>query len=95
MGLDLRRYACAMDMVDSAFERADIRLFKRGIDYDVGGTFIALWRNEFLCPKITLTRITRIDFASLGVLMTWKSPNQRNNHQGKNYNYPNIMFFSI
>ena len=45
--LDLRRYACAMDMVDSAFERADVRLSKHGIDYDVGGTFIALWRNEF------------------------------------------------
>ena len=29
-----------MDMVDSAFERVDVGLFKRGIDYDVGGTFI-------------------------------------------------------
>ena len=42
LGLDLRRYACAMDMVDSAFERIDIGLFKPGIDYDVGGTFITL-----------------------------------------------------
>ena len=42
LGLDLRRYACAMDMVDSAFERIDVGLFKPGIDYNVGGTFIAL-----------------------------------------------------
>ena len=42
LGLDLPRYACAMDMVDSAFERIDVGLFKPGIDYNVGGTFIAL-----------------------------------------------------
>ena len=35
-----------MVMADSAFERVDVRLFKRGIDYDVGGARIALWRNE-------------------------------------------------
>ena len=29
-------------MADSAFERADTRLFKHGIDYDVGGVCIAL-----------------------------------------------------
>ena len=51
LGLDLRRYACAMDMVDSAFERIDVGLFKPGIDYNVGGTFIALhqkliWSNS-------------------------------------------------
>ena len=58
LGLDLRRYACAMDMADSAFERADVRLFKHGIDYDVGGSYVALWRNAFAeYPKITLTRI--------------------------------------
>ena len=44
MGLDLRRYACAMDMADSAFERVDVGLFKRGTDYDIGGTCIALRR---------------------------------------------------
>ena len=56
--LDLRRCACAMDMADSAFERADVRLFKHGIDYDVGGSYVALWRNAFAeYPKITLTRI--------------------------------------
>ena len=42
LGLDLRRYACAMDMVDNAFERVDVGLFKHGIDYDVGGARIAL-----------------------------------------------------
>ena len=42
MGLDLRRYACAMDMADSAFERVDVGLFKRGIDNDIDGTRIAL-----------------------------------------------------
>ena len=42
MGLDLRRYACATGMADSAFERVDVGLFKRGIDYDVGGVCIAL-----------------------------------------------------
>ena len=30
-----------MDMVDSAFERVDVGLFKLGLDYDVGGTFIS------------------------------------------------------
>ena len=35
LGLDLRRYACAMNMADSAFERVDVGLFKCGIDYDV------------------------------------------------------------
>ena len=29
-------------MVDSAFERIDVEYFKPGIDYNVGGTFIAL-----------------------------------------------------
>ena len=38
LGLDLRRYACAMNMVDSAFERVDVGLFKRDIDYDIGAT---------------------------------------------------------
>ena len=42
LGLDLRQYACAMDMVDSAFERIDVGLFKPGIDYNVGGAFPAL-----------------------------------------------------
>ena len=42
LGLDLRRYACAMDMVDSAFERIDVGLFKSGIDYNVRSTFVAL-----------------------------------------------------
>ena len=46
MGLDLRRYACGMVMVDSAFERVDVGLFKHGIDYDVGGACVALSRNE-------------------------------------------------
>ena len=36
-----------MDMVDSAFERVDVGLFKHGIDYDVGGACVALSRNEF------------------------------------------------
>ena len=44
LGLDLRRYGCAMDMADSAFKRVDVELFKSGIDYDVGGTFITLHR---------------------------------------------------
>ena len=48
LGLDLRRYACAMDMADSAFERVDVGLFKRGIDYDVGGVCIAL-RRKYCC----------------------------------------------
>ena len=30
-------------MADTAFEKVDVGLFKRGIDYDVGGAFIALW----------------------------------------------------
>ena len=47
MRIDLRRYACGMVMADSAFERVDVGLFKRGIDYDVGYVFIALSRNEF------------------------------------------------
>ena len=47
MGLDLRRYACGMVMADSAFERVDVRLFKHGIDYDVGGACVAISRNEF------------------------------------------------
>ena len=34
-----------MNMVDSAFERVDVGLFKPGIDYDVGGTLIVLRRN--------------------------------------------------
>ena len=42
MGLDLRRYACGMVMSDSAFERVDVVLFKRSIDYDVSGACIAL-----------------------------------------------------
>ena len=33
-----------MDMVDGAFERVDVGLFKRGIDYGVGGTLIVLSR---------------------------------------------------
>ena len=33
-------------MADSAFEREDMRLFKRGMDHDVGGVCIALERNE-------------------------------------------------
>ena len=33
-------------MADSAFERVDIGLFKRGMDDDVGGVCIALERNE-------------------------------------------------
>ena len=31
-----------MDMVDSAFERVDVGLFKCGIDYGVGSARIAL-----------------------------------------------------
>ena len=42
MRIDLRRYACGMVMADSAFERVDVGLFKRVIDYDVGGVYIAL-----------------------------------------------------
>ena len=42
LGLDLRRYACGMVMADSAFEKVDVELFKRGIDYDVGGVCIPL-----------------------------------------------------
>ena len=56
MGLDLRRYACAMDMVDSAFERIDVGLFKPGIDYDVGGTCIAL-RRKYFCSNSSPLRV--------------------------------------
>ena len=47
LGLDTRGYACAMDMVDSAFERGDVGLFKPGIDYAIGGKFITLRRKLF------------------------------------------------
>ncbi len=47
LGLDLRGYACAMDMVDNAFERGDVGLFKPGIDYAIGGKFITLRRKRF------------------------------------------------
>ena len=36
-----------MDMVDSAFERGDVGLFKPGIDYAIGGKFITLRRKHF------------------------------------------------
>ena len=47
LGLDPRSYACDMDMVDSAFERGDVGLFKPGIDYVTGGKFITLRRKLF------------------------------------------------
>ena len=47
LGLDPRGCACAMDMVDGAFERGDVGLFKPGIDYAIGGKFITLRRKHF------------------------------------------------
>ena len=41
MGLDLRRYACAMNMADSAFEKVDVGLFSRGIRGVVVACFVA------------------------------------------------------
>jgi len=41
LGLDLRRYACAMNMADSAFERVDVGLFSRGIGGVVVACFVA------------------------------------------------------
>ena len=41
MGVDLRRYACAMNMADSALEMLDVTLFSRGIGGVVVGCFVA------------------------------------------------------
>ena len=47
LGLDPRSYACDMDIVDSAFERGDVGLFKPGIENVIGGKFITLRRKLF------------------------------------------------
>ena len=41
LGVDLRRYACAMNMADSALEMLDVTLFSRGIGGVVVACFVA------------------------------------------------------
>ena len=41
LGLNLRRYACAMNMADSALEMLDVTLFSRGIGEVVVACFVA------------------------------------------------------
>ena len=44
-----------MDMVDSAFERVDVGLFKPGIDYDTGGEFMTL-HGKIICSNLSPLR---------------------------------------